>query len=1096
MNRVFKSKFNKKLGAWVAVSELARGFSKNSKIAVVGIALVATAGIADAKQTINEEVEVTDSVVVKKNAKVDGSLLLNGFNIRGIKGTSGAGPKLVIDYLNPNPENPEWKPEYFNIQIGVGAFARGTQAYSIGQFSKADGKDDIAIGHYVKALGDFNSAFGYKTQASTWSVALGNYSLAQDSSFATGIKTYAFERESVSVGIQNVSYKSNSVAMGTSNTSTSVGAASVGVNNYAGQSNLMGFKDVNGVKTPRLMDVLKLDDAGWYEPISDKPEDKLTELFKKHMQEKEWSDFAFWENSGLTFTGPDDSNLNKFSQYKKFNLYKYKEEIYKALNEADKDQNNFQTALGFQNTATGNLSSSVGALNLSIGDKSSALGNNNLALGRMSSAVGASNTSVGKFSQAFGYYNLTLGEYSVGYGYYNVAENTEGKVSRAGLEGSVAIGAFNKVQDDAIGLGTKNIVSAGSIAVGGANRLIKKDISIKNNAIVEGNESTLNPNGFVFGYDNKLYAGTKGSDNVTIAGGQNFVQNTLQSSVFGYRNFVGAEMDFSQARPGFIKLKDRTTSYAFVMGNLNFSNASFSTVLGNENEVKETADYSVVLGDHIKADIRGAIYLGSYAKTKGYVKADVPEGKNWKWAANLDKARVMTIGSEGFERQIQHVAAGRINKDSTDAVNGSQLFAVADDLANKINGLTGQSPSIILKGDLGTKQTLPLSNVINIVGSNTTAGDLITGNIGVEVTKDGSVAIKLSKKLTGIESINFGDSVVLNKELVKKIQNFDPSSGGTGSSTKQLNIADDAGTKAQPKEDTVQLVGGAKDSSDNNIKTVVDTKDKEKVHIKLAKNLKGLESAEFVDENGNGTVITKDGIKTVVKEKDSEGKDVIKEIAMGTSYVGDDGNKVDIPLNKTLNIKGGATDVSTENNVGVVKGDDSTLNIRLSKNLKGIESIDGLKEMSYDDMQDSSNDNKAVSVKSMKNYIEKYGTPGGSGGSDFNGDAGGKEITNLKPGTKSNSAATVGQLEDAKREVRRDAFSGAAMAMAVANLPQSTTPGEKTVSIAAGVVEGRTGYAMGISSTSMSGKWKLRGSITGSDRGHIGGGIGAGYSWK
>ncbi|WP_044957010.1 hypothetical protein [Taylorella equigenitalis] len=68
--------------------------------------------------------------------------------------------------------------------------------------------------------------------------------------------------------------------------------------------------------------------------------------------------------------------------------------------------------------------------------------------------------------------------------------------------------------------------------------------------------------------------------------------------------------------------------------------------------------------------------------------------------------------------------------------------------------------------------------------------------------------------------------------------------------------------------------------------------------------------------------------------------------------------------------------------------------------------------MSYDDMQDSSNDNKAVSVKSMKNYIEKYGTPGGSGGSDFNGDAGGKEITNLKPGTKSNSAATVGQLEE------------------------------------------------------------------------------------
>ncbi|CCG20198.1 putative adhesin/invasin, partial [Taylorella asinigenitalis 14/45] len=184
-----------------------------------------------------------------------------------------------------------------------------------------------------------------------------------------------------------------------------------------------------------------------------------------------------------------------------------------------------------------------------------------------------------------------------------------------------------------------------------------------------------------------------------------------------------------------------------------------------------------------------------------------------------------------------------------------------------------------------------------------------------------------------------------------------------------------------------------------------------------------------------------------------------------------------------------------------------TLNVRLAKNLKGIESIDGLKEMSYDDMQDSSNDNKAVSVKSMKNYIEKYGTPGESGGSDFNGDAGGKEITNLKPGTKDDSAATVGQVKDANNKLRKDlegkinttrkdALGGAAMAMAVANLPQATIPGEKTVSVAAGIVDGRSAYAIGISTTSPTGRWKLRGSLTGSDQGQVGGGIGAGYSWK
>ncbi|KOS58825.1 YadA-like family protein [Taylorella equigenitalis] len=1046
MNKIFKSKFNTRIGAWVAVSELARGFTKNSR-ALHATAIVLTAFSLGGGQVLAQAQN-------------------NNFEIAGGVVEAGATNSLAFG------KDAKVKTGELNFAIGKKASIEGTDpsgklktrwSLAFGWSAKVTGggKNNIAIGQesLINTSGNDNFAFGWgakvedldasKQKYSTGSFALGSYASAK------GDKVFALGHNSKAVG-------NNSIAIGNSS--------------VQGNNSVAIFGSVNGVDNS-----VAIGGHVRYDPKSPL-------------------------NNNSTAVGYGANTFGWSSNALGYQSISFRE----------------GSAQGYRNYSFGKFSSSIGAQNITVDTGSSAIGFMNKALVNRSVAIGASN---------FAGRAEFLGQSDVEAGYYDPNRHSAKSTKKFNWLNAIT-SDYKKLYGEVYSDKKNWLESTLYIWMGGVNRegkvsfiennkYIKKGLTDNHEVTIgEGDaQKTLTlklTKAYTDALQEQFYAmhqTSVGSQNVATghkssAIGFGNVAIGNYSAAVGYGTMALASNSLAYGNKTIVQGKN---SSAF--GQQIYVAPQNSMAAGSRNLILEGGENTFVLGSDIETNLANSVFLGANSKSEGYGKPeDAP--KDYQWAGvvkeetdpatpSADGARqatktlgVVSVGSAGNERQIQHVAAGRINKDSTDAVNGSQLFAVADDLANKINGLTGQSPSIILKGDLGTKQTLPLSNVINIVGSNTTAGDLITGNIGVEVTKDGSVAIKLSKKLTGIESINFGDSVVLNKELVKKIQNFDPSSGGTGSSTKQLNIADDAGTKAQPKEDAVQLVGGAKDSSDNNIKTVVDTKDKEKVHIKLAKNLKGLESAEFVDENGNGTVITKDGIKTVVKEKDSEGKDVIKEIAMGTSYVGDDGNKVDIPLNKTLNIKGGATDVSTENNVGVVKGDDSTLNIRLSKNLKGIESIDGLKEMSYDDMQDSSNDNKAVSVKSMKNYIEKYGTPGGSGGSDFNGDAGGKEITNLKPGTKSNSAATVGQLEDAKREVRRDAFSGAAMAMAVANLPQSTTPGEKTVSIAAGVVEGRTGYAMGISSTSMSGKWKLRGSITGSDRGHIGGGIGAGYSWK
>ena len=59
----------------------------------------------------------------------------------------------------------------------------------------------------------------------------------------------------------------------------------------------------------------------------------------------------------------------------------------------------------------------------------------------------------------------------------------------------------------------------------------------------------------------------------------------------------------------------------------------------------------------------------------------------------------------------------------------------------------------------------------------------------------------------------------------------------------------------------------------------------------------------------------------------------------GRKFQGDDGKDVTVDLGKTLNIKGGATAVSDANNVGIVRGDDNTLNVRLAKDLTGLNSV-------------------------------------------------------------------------------------------------------------------------------------------------------------
>ncbi|WP_298761642.1 ESPR-type extended signal peptide-containing protein [uncultured Megasphaera sp.] len=93
--------------------------------------------------------------------------------------------------------------------------------------------------------------------------------------------------------------------------------------------------------------------------------------------------------------------------------------------------------------------------------------------------------------------------------------------------------------------------------------------------------------------------------------------------------------------------------------------------------------------------------------------------------------------------------------------------------------------------------------------------------------------------------------------------------------------------------------------------------------------LNGLDNRNWDGEHiQNGRAATEDQLKTVSDKVDS-----------GRVFQGDDGQNVTVGLGDTLKIQGGAKDVSSDNNIGIVKGADDTLNVRLAKDLTGLNSV-------------------------------------------------------------------------------------------------------------------------------------------------------------
>lgn len=139
-------------------------------------------------------------------------------------------------------------------------------------------------------------------------------------------------------------------------------------------------------------------------------------------------------------------------------------------------------------------------------------------------------------------------------------------------------------------------------------------------------------------------------------------------------------------------------SNSTVDGNFNYGIGHNAELKGESNAVvgaynHVTANNTYVLGDHVDTTLNNAVVLGSHSTAES---SDVVSTLSYTYAggtvnfAGTAPVSTVSVGATNQERTIIHVAAGRVSADSTDAINGSQLYGAnqqIDNLYNKISNI-------------------------------------------------------------------------------------------------------------------------------------------------------------------------------------------------------------------------------------------------------------------------------------------------------------------------------------------------------------------------------------------------------------------------
>lgn len=996
MNKIFKVIWCSSSQVWVAVSEL----SKVKPVSSVSSVKKTSSAVSTLLKTTALAIPFALSPLAAHAYVAIGGTASNNngswFSESGATATPKQGAALTWAYDYKNPGNKSYANANGASNRADSYADNGLTAYGVAIGNKSNALDDagssngIAIGDYSDASGGLATSIGAFSHATnTGSTAIGT------ASRAAGFNSLAMMRQSAAIGdysaaIGSVAYAKGSASFAFGASATANGDQSIAIGNTA----------------PKTLDGL---------PGSGSEARRTRYDGENNTQTN--GDRSVAIGSGAKTNGDDSFAFGSLAKTGEFYLGKdaYIEgNVTRPNTPAEK-----AIAFGTSSSASGNKSIAFGYNTLGGSENSIAFGVEAKAHKKDGIAFGSSANASEANSIAFGGNAQALHE--------NVI--TIGKDSKATKKGAMTIGeGAQSNANNSLALGNGTIINQEDIKNKNA-KYTNDGFEIENGVVAIANK----------GKERRLVnlaAGREDTDAVNVKQ-LSEVNDNLAKSIAG-PNYNGYTVDgngrYTYKAPDF-EIKNQTlhnvkeavelaqTNYVSVKSTIdpktagsNYDNkgaqGAGSIALGESTGTNAAAVDSVAIGHNTKVNGRntvaiganitaatnGSVILGDSSKADGShatetVASKAIDGHTYNFAGKAkDAGRFVSVGEKGNERQIKNVAAGHVEADSTDAINGSQLYAVASRVEQgwKITAaktgtgeVSGNAEKKVAMGDTVTftagdnikitqnEKNLTVATKENVTFTNVTTGNTslddkgLTIKNGPSVTKDGVNAgnKKITNVLNGTISADSKDAVngsqlyATNQNVTNNANNIANNAQNITKNAQNItknaeNIAKGLNFKGDNADvtvnrqlgETLNVTGGAdkEQLTDNNIGVIGEKNSSAAtggLAIKLAKDLKGLNSVETkqikLGDNNSNTTIKYEGDRIKYGDKTVANLDDEKHITNTTYAVGNDGN---VSLTYTDG-KGNVVNGMTATITGVAKNDLSNINNDGKKVITGLGTI-------------------------------------------------------------------------------------------------------------------------------------------------------------
>ena len=423
--------------------------------------------------------------------------------------------------------------------------------------------------------------------------------------------------------------------------------------------------------------------------------------------------------------------------------------------------NEVPTSTGGASVAFGDSATVTGANAVGLGNSASVTGVNAVALGTNVKATTSDAVVIGtaaKAETAAGGVAIGQNAYSKGL-YSNTPSVAVGKNSIANGGTAIAIGTSATVNEVGTSFSQGIAIGGGALPGQGATVIGDQAIAIGGNTKAFGHSSIV-----IGGDDADRMTSTKAvytdinTGKATVATVSDAVK-ALTGYEIKWRDYNNATADHigitvgtkGQSGNAGIAIGTGADSKNRIAGALNGVNTSAA----DNNSVTN----AIAIGTGAKANRDNSVALGGGSTTDNpgtkQTSYTLPTGVKAKWSGGEStlEGDIVSFGAAGYERQLKNVAPGEVSATSTDAINGSQLAAIADQIAHKYVSINSDdTPN---KDNTGAKANNSIA-----IGPNASTDTAATSSVaigdGANTTGRSTVALGLSAQAASANATALG----------------------------------------------------------------------------------------------------------------------------------------------------------------------------------------------------------------------------------------------------------------------------------------------------------------------------------------------------